>query len=183
MRSLTGALAIAIMAILAVAAPAGAQDMQVGEMVADPATVPEAGEYEITATGSGMIPDTDVLLTACVSPADELVPGVSTEEEIVAAAEMLGLETCDIGAAQSISVDSDGNFTATVTITVGVNTFLTAGDIAQTQAATTWIPIVSAEPTQLAETGANTLPVVLAGFILIAVGGLAVRVSRRFGAV
>jgi hypothetical protein len=183
MRSLIGALAIAVMTIMVLATPAGAQDMQVGELVADPATVPEAGEYEITANGSGMIPDTEILISSCVSPADDLVPGVSTEDEIVAAAEMLGLETCDIANAQSVSVDSDGNFTVTATITVGVNTFLTAGDIAQTQAATTWIPIVAAEPTQLAETGATTLPLLLAALALVSVGGMAVVAARRFGTV
>lgn len=183
MRTLTLALAIAVMTILALGAPAGAQDV-IGELVADPETVPEAGEYEITASASGMIPDTDVLLGVCVSPAAELVPGVSTEEDVIAAAVAIEIiADCDIANALLVSVDSSGNFSETVTVTVGPNTFLSAGDVAGTQAAAVWVPIVSAQPTLLADTGAETSLLLLVGLALIGLGGLAMLVSRRFDTV
>jgi len=50
------------MASLALAVPASAQDAVIGTVVADPALVPEAGEYVINATGSEWIPDTSILL-------------------------------------------------------------------------------------------------------------------------
>ena len=182
MRRLTSAVAISVVTIMTLGAQAGAQDV-IGEIIADPPSVPEAGDYEITANGSGMIPDTGIIMTVCVSPADELVPGVSTEEEIIEAATMIGLENCDLAGALSVSVDSAGDFTATMTVTVGPNTFLSAGDVALTQAAVTWIPIVSAAPTELAETGAESLPFVLVGFALIGLGAIAILGSRRFRAV
>ena len=183
MRHLTGAIAVALLTVLAVVGPASAQDTQVGELVVEPASVPEPGEYEINVTASGLIPDTSVLLGVCVAPGDELVFGEATEEEIAAAVDTLGLDTCDIATAQQVDVGSDGSFTATATVTIGPNTFVTAADIAQTQGATMWIPIVAQqddEPTMLAETGTDTLPILLTGMILIIAGGVALTASRRF---
>jgi len=146
MRKTLFAIAAIFVASLSLAGTAQAQDdVVVGTVVADPATVSSAGEYTLTATGSEFIPDSSVLLVACVSPADLLVPGASSLEEIVAAAGLIDpLADCDIAAAQNVDVDGDGGWSADLTAEVGDNFFLSAGALDGSQVGATWIPIVTA---------------------------------------
>ena len=183
MKKLLAVLAATLIATLAFAVPAGAQDAVRGTMVADPPTVPEAGEYEFTITGTEFIPETDILLTSCTAPGDALVPGVSTDEEIVStgegiAADILG--NCDIPNAINVTTDAEGGFTATLTATVGDNTFINAGTLDASQTGGTWVPVVDAEAAAaLAVTGVDSADIALIGVMFLLVGALAVVASRR----
>lgn len=198
MRKLLTALLAVLVASLSFMGAAGAQDAHIGTVESDPASVPEAGEYTLTANGSDWLPDTSILLTACVSPADTLVPGVSTLDEIVAAAgEISPLEHCDLATAAPIDVDSDGNFSAELTATVGDNFFFSAGALDGSQAGATWIPIVDpaaaaaaaddaaeeepAEEEDLAETGVETGLLAVVGTAVLGAGVMVAREARRHG--
>lgn len=205
MRKALFAIISVVLASMSLAGVAQAQDAQIGEVTADPAMVPEAGEYTFTATGAGFIPDTSIIVLKCVSPADELVPGVSDLDTIVAAAgEISPLEDCDIAAAQNIDVDGDGGWTAELTAEVGANFFLSAGALDGSQAGATWVPIVpegaaddaaaddadadaeadaddaDADDAELADTGVETGLLAVVGAAVLGAGALALRESRRF---
>lgn len=184
MKKFLSAIAVAGLVLVSFAGAAGAQDDEttVGTVTADPATVPAAGEHTFTASGEGFIPDSTILLGSCTSPSDTLVPGVSTDEEIVASGgEIDPLADCDLANALTIEVDADGNFTAEVTATVGDNFWVTAGTITgPAQAGGTWIPIVDAAAAgQLAVTGVDSGVLAGAGVAMIALGAVAVRHARR----
>lgn len=143
MRKALIAVVAMVLASMSLAGTAQAQDAVIGTVTADPAQVPAPGEYTMTATGADFIPDTQILLVACISPAETLVPGQSDLEEITAAATAIdALADCDIAAAQNVEVDSEGGFTAELTAEVGDNFFLSAGALDGSQAGATWIPIV-----------------------------------------
>jgi hypothetical protein len=171
-----------VLASLSLAGTAQAQDAVIGTVTSDPATVPEAGEYTMTATGSDFIPDTAVLLVACVSPADTLVPGTSDLEEITAAAVAINaLADCDIANAQNVEVDGDGAWSAELSATVGDNFFLSAGALDGSQAGATWIAIVpGAADSELAETGVETGLLAVVGTAILGAGVLLAREGRRF---
>lgn len=200
MRKALVAMVAIMLASLSLAGTAQAQDVVIGTVVSDPATVPEAGEYTMTATGSAFIPDTSVLLVACVSPADTLVPGTSDLAEITAAAgEINALADCDIANAQNVEVDGDGGWSAELTAEVGDNFFLSAGALDGSQAGATWIAIVPAaaaddagddeaadddaaesEEEELAETGVETGLLAVVGTAILGAGVLIAREGRRF---
>ncbi len=167
------------------ASAAGAQDETVvGTVTSDPATVPAAGEYTVTATGAGFVPESLLLLGSCVSPADTLTAGVSTPEEIGAAAgEISPLEHCDIANALQVTTDADGGFTQEVTATIGDNFFLTAGTLpgaGDPQAGAVWVPIVDAAAAgQLAVTGVESGELAGAGIALVVAGAGALHLARR----
>lgn len=180
MKKALSALAAALLLVVSFAGVAGAQDTVVGTVVSDPATVAEAGEHTVTATGSGYLPDSALLLGSCTSPADELVPGVSSVEEITAAAgEISPIVHCDLATALSIMTDSDGNFSEEVTANIGPNFFLTAGALDQSQAGAVWIPIVDPDAAALAVTGTESMTFALMGAALLALGFVAVAGARR----
>ena len=201
MRKVLIALVAMVLASLSLVGTAQAQDVVRGTVTSDPATVPAAGEYTMTATGADFIPDSTVLVLGCISPGDTLVPGVSTAEEITASA--LGIDAladCNIAAAQNIDVDSNGAWSATVTAEVGDNFWLSAGALDGSQAGATWIAIVpeaattdadaddDAEPEaiseeeeeDLAETGVETGLLAVIGTAVLGAGVLVTRESRRF---
>jgi len=202
MRKVLFALVAVLLASLSITATAVAQDAVIGTVEADPATVPEAGEYTMTATGSDFIPDTSVLLVKCVSPSDTLVPGVADLEEITAAATAIdALSDCDIASAQNVDVDSDGGWTAELTAEVGDNFFLSAGALDGSQAGATWVAIVPEgasddaddagddepaaeeeddEPAALADTGVETGLLAVVGTAVLGAGVMITREGRRF---
>ena len=193
-RSVLAAMVAMVLVSLSLAGTAQAQDAVIGTVTSDPATVSAPGEYAMTATGADFIPDTSVLLVACVSPADTLVPGASDLEEITAAAaEISALVDCDIANAQNVEVDSGGAWSASLTATVGDNFFLSAGALDGSQAGATWIAIVPAAPAttdaddaeeeedaELAETGVETGLLAVIGTAVLAAGVLVTREGRRF---
>lgn len=181
MKKILTGLATTVLLVMTMATTANAQDTHIGTVESDPASVPEAGEYTLSAIGSDFLPDTDILLVACTSPADELVPGVSTVEEITAAGFAISpLENCDIANAATVSVDSDGAFSAELTVTVGPNFFFSAGTIDGTQAGAAYVPIVDpAAAAQLAVTGVDSGMLAGAGAALVLMGAVAVRASRK----
>lgn len=184
MKKILSALATAVLLTVTFASAAGAQDDPVsGTITSDPVTVPEAGEHTVTATGSGFLPDSVLLLGSCTSPADELVPGVSTDEEISAAGAAAAatlVDSCDIVGALQVTTDADGGFTQEVTADIGPNFFLVAGTLDQSQAGGTWIPILDAEAAAaLAVTGAGSSTLALVGALLLALGTVALMGARR----
>lgn len=181
MKKILSAIAAAALLLVTFATAAGAQDAVVGTVTSDPATVAEAGEHTVTASGSGFVPDSVLLLGSCTSPADELVPGVSSTEEITEAAGAIDpLANCDLANALQVTTDGDGNFTEDVTAEIGPNFFLTAGTLDQSQAGAVWIPIVDPEAAAaLAVTGAESSTLALVGAALLAVGMVAVAGARR----
>lgn len=212
MRKALVALLAIVLASLSLTGTASAQDAVIGTITADPQTVPEAGEYTMTATGSDFIPDTAILLVKCISPADTLVPGQSDLEEITAAATAIEpLADCDIAAAQNVEVDGDGGWTAELTADVEDNFFLSAGALDGSQAGATWIAIVPEgagdddEPAdaeaeeddaeaeadedeadeadaELADTGVETGLLAVIGTAVLGAGVLLAREGRRFRA-
>lgn len=152
MRKFVIAATAVLLASFGLMSTAGAQETQIGSLTADPATVPEAGEYTIGITGTGWIPDSSIILVACTYPGDTLVAGVATEEEItVALTETLTgfLQNCDLAAAIPTEIDSEGNFTSELTAEIADNFVVGAGAVDQSQGGATWIPIV--DPTATAE--------------------------------
>ncbi len=181
MKKILTALATAALLTVTFTSVAGAQDPVIGTVVSDPATVPEAGEHTVTASGSGFLPDSVLLLGSCTSPADELTPGVSTTEEITAAAGSINpLENCDLTGALQVTTDADGNFTQEVTADIGANFFLTAGTLDQAQSGATWVPIVDPDAAAaLAVTGVESSNLALIGTALLALGTVALLGARR----
>lgn len=188
MRKLFLALMVLVLAGVGLAGTASAQDAQLGTVTADPQTVPAPGEYTFAATGAGFIPDTDILVLKCTAPGDALVPGASVEEITATALMIDPLADCDVGAAQNVAVDSDGNWTASLTAEVGDNFFLSAGDLAGTQAGVTWVPIIpepeaiSEEPAadeELPNTGVETTLMGVIGVAVLGAGVLVAREARR----
>ena len=189
MKKLFGIFAIALVLGLIFASPARAQDDPVvGTVVSDPATVPAAGEYTLTANGSGYLPDTQILLGACIAPVDTLVAGVSTEEDVTAAAGSIDpLADCDLASAATVDVDSDGNFSQDWTGSVGDNFFFSAGALDQSQVGAVWVPIVAAQEggddgaeEELADTGLSSDVVAVLAAALVAGGLIALASARRY---
>lgn len=194
MKKILSALAAIALLLVTFASAAGAQDEPVvGTIVSDPQTVPEAGEHTVTAIGSGFLPESDVLVGSCTSPSDELVPGVSSDEDIAASGAAISLlQHCDIAGALQATTDADGNFTLEVTAEIGPNFWLVAGTLDQSQSGGTWVPIVDAEAApvdaettaeeeeeDLAVTGADSSTLALVGAALLALGVVATMGARR----
>ncbi|MEM7094225.1 MAG: hypothetical protein AAF567_14580 [Actinomycetota bacterium] len=181
MRKFIAILAAALMASLAFAGTAAAQEAHIGMLESDPPIVPEAGEYTLTATGTDWLPDTSILLVSCISPADTLTFGESSVEEITEAALAIDpLTHCDLATAVPIDVDGDGNFSAELTAEVGDNFFFSAGALDGSQAGATWIPIGDpAAAAGLADTGVETGLLAVIGTAVLGAGVLVVREARR----
>jgi hypothetical protein len=189
MKKILAALATSALLVITFASAAGAQDTVVGSVVSDPATVPEAGEYTMTISGSGFIPDTTVVVGPCTGAGDVLVAGVSTDDEISAmlTETLTGFtDNCDLTTIASVDIDADGNFTQEFTATVGDNFVIGAGALDLSQGGGTWIPIVdpaaaaaAAETTELAVTGVQSTTILLMGATLLVLGMVAVAGARR----
>lgn len=196
MRKVLIAVVAIVVASLSLTTAAEAQDDVVqGTVVADPATVPEAGEYTFTATGSEFIPDSSVLVLKCVLPGDLVT---TVEGAVAAAANLNPLADCDIASAQNVAVDGDGGWTAELTAEVGDNFLLSAGALDGSQAGGAWVPIVPAaaeeEPAEeeaeaeeapaadLADTGVETGLLAVVGAAVLGAGVLVTREGRRFKA-
>ena len=106
-------------------------------LMASPATVPSAGHYTFTVTGSGWQPGLAVNVLICTSP-NALTAGMS-QQEIDQAVEPISQNVfayCNIGSLAAATVGSDGSFTANSTGHIGPNALLVAGDAGRTQSAT-----------------------------------------------
>lgn len=187
MRKFMAVLVAILLATLAMAGTASAQDIVQGTVTADPPAVPAAGEYTFTATGADFIADTSVLVLKCTAPGDILVYPDASLEDITASGNGIdALADCDIGAAVNVDVDSDGGWTAELTAEVGDNFWLSAGDLAGTQKGGTWIPILPAEPEvisadddDLADTGVETGLMAVIGIAVLGAGVMVAREARR----
>ena len=101
-KLLVSAFAVALVAMLALAPAAQAQDVPLAQ--ADPAFVEAAGEYEFTITGSGWIPGALALVPCSVNSYEALATG--------------GADACDTGALTLATAGADGTFSVTATYTV-----------------------------------------------------------------
>ena len=101
-KLLVSAFAVALVAMLALAPAAQAQDVPLAQ--ADPAFVEAAGEYEFTITGSGWIPGALALVPCSVNSYEALAAG--------------GAEACDTASLTIASAGADGTFSVTATYTV-----------------------------------------------------------------
>lgn len=183
MRKLLSVVAAAFLLSVAFAGGASAQETHFGMIDADPAAVPEAGEYTLVANGTGWLPDTSILLTSCTAPGERLVPGEAELEDILEAAGRIDpFQHCDLVTAAAIDVDSDGNFTAEMVAEVGDNFFFTAGALDGSQAGAAWIPIGVPEPAAdeaLADTGVETGLLAVIGAGVLGAGVMIAREARR----
>ena len=101
-KLLVAALGVSLVAMLALAPTAQAQDTPTA--IGDPLFVEAAGEATISLTGSGWIAG-PVALVPC---------NASTYEALAAG----GAEDCDTSSLTLATADADGNFTADFTLTV-----------------------------------------------------------------
>ena len=109
-------------------------------LMASPATVPAAGQYTFTVTGSGWQPGLSVNVLVCTSP-NPLNSGMTPQqiEQAVAPIAQNPFAHCNIGNLAFATVGSDGSFTTTWTGSIGPNALLSAGDAGRRQAAS--VPI------------------------------------------
>ncbi|NNE72863.1 MAG: hypothetical protein HKN26_04300 [Acidimicrobiales bacterium] len=99
---------------------AAAQDDPV--ITADPASVSEEGEADITVSGENFTPGNSLFLLPCVAPDGD-------------ANAINGQQDCDIADLTAVTVGDDGTFTADVTYDIVECFAIAAGDAAQTEAA------------------------------------------------
>ena len=126
---------VSVVALFAFTSQAAAQ--QIGTMSADPASVPEAGEYTFTVSGAGFIPDTSVFAVTCHS--DALTNAASIEELGAATAAATRAECASN--ITPVTVGSDGTFSVEMTVTVEGNIAFAAGDAAGTQQGAVPLPV------------------------------------------
>ena len=139
--------ALIFAALIAMAAPAAAQSI-----TADPPSVPEAGSYDFTVSGSGFT-DAGFLLPC---------PGANGDPAAIAA------DSCDVG---NLAPYDAGDWSLNVTYDVPAEGLvLVAGNAAQTESSATVITIGDAG--ELPTTGANTNAYLITGLVL-AVGAAA----------
>ena len=102
------------------------------KLVANPATVPSAGQHTFTVTGTGFVPNSQLYLLECTIPGAP-VSADTPAAQLEAALAQVTQANCNLGTFQIVFVGSDGSFSATKTATVGQNFLWAASDIAQTQ--------------------------------------------------
>lgn len=139
--------ALVFAALIAMAAPAAAQSI-----TADPPSVPEAGSYDFTVSGSGFT-DAGFLLPC---------PGANGDPAAIAE------DSCDLA---NLAPYDAGDWSLSVTYDVPAEGLvLVAGNAAQTESSATVITIGDAG--ELPSTGANTNAYLITGLVL-AVGAAA----------
>ena len=144
MKRLLLAISAAFVLTIAVAAPASAQTVDV-----DPNPVSEAGEQEVTVTGTGFTDDG--FLLAC--------PGANADPA------QLAEDSCDLA---NLSPYSAGDWELTVTFDIPAEGLLiVAGNAAQTEVVPAVISVgEAAAEEELPNTGGNTQAYLLLAFVL-----------------
>ena len=106
------------------------------KLVANPATVPSAGQHTFTVTGSGWRPGLAVNVLVCTSP-NPINSGMSQQQidQAVAPISQNPFGHCNLGSAVPVTAGSDGSFTISWTGSIGPNAVLAGGDIGRTQSA------------------------------------------------
>ena len=106
------------------------------KLVADPATVPSAGQHTFTVTGSGWRPGLAVNVLVCTSP-NPINSGMSQQQidQAVAPISQNPFGHCNLGSAVPVTANSNGSFTISWTGSIGPNAVLAGGDIGRTQSA------------------------------------------------
>ncbi len=164
-KLLIAALGVALVASLALAPAANAQDVR--SLMADPMFVDGAGEQEFTVTGSGWASDSIAILP-CLG---------STNYEEAAAN---GADACDLGNL-SIAPVSGGELSIKVTYDVPAEGMcIGAGALDQSEVGTFCIGIgAPVPPPGQPNTGAESGLIAVIGISVLAAGALVVGMTRR----
>jgi len=170
-----------VMTVTAAATPAFAQGDQT--ITSDPASVEEAGEYELTVTGSGY--SEPAFLLPC--------PGANGDPAA------MDEDSCDTGNLTPVTPDGDGNWEATVTFEIPAEGLvIVAGNVAQTEVGLTAVGVgameestedsgameesmeetAAAEDDSLADTGNEALFVAVIGLTALLAGALFLNSKR-----
>ena len=124
----------------------------------DPATVPFLGGYDFVLTGAGFTPNLTLYMVVCTIPGDPVSPDTPADE-LAAAIAQVGQSNCDLTNAPTVTVESDGSFTAELGGTVGAPNFVwVASDAVETQAAAAPVFAETQETAPEPETPAVTEP-------------------------
>ena len=173
-------LGVALAVVALFAAPAQAQDGPT--LTVEPASVDAAGEHEFTVTGSGWTAAPPIFVLPCEAPASGEAADVDAS-------------TCDTGSLTPAN-PTDGAFEVTVTFDVPEGGMaIAAGDAAQSEAAAAVVTVgAAAEAAEddggeaaedegadeaLADTGAESGLLAIAGIAVVAGGAMVVNTSRR----
>ena len=182
--------AASLLALLALASPAAAQDGPT--LSADPAAVDGPGTHSFTLTGSGWTAGLLVFVVPCTYSGDQLTTATPAEE-MATVLGALGQDACVLAPMGSATVGADGTFTVEVTHDVPANFAFGAGDAASTESGAAPVLFIAEDmddmaPEGAAETGfggmagsdGNSVAVPLAATLaaLILFGGAAL-VARR----
>ena len=115
----------------------------------EPATVPKAGRYLFTITGTGFVPgSTGIYVTSCTIPGDPVTIDTPADELAAAIAKVgeAPLRHCDISDPSAVRIDADGGFVLDKRANIGVNFLWGAGNFDRTQAAEVPVFIVDESP-------------------------------------
>tara|TARA_Y100001970_G_scaffold45635_1_gene57264 strand:- start:5975 stop:6502 length:528 start_codon:yes stop_codon:yes gene_type:complete len=166
-KLLVAALGVSLVAMLALAPTAQAQDAPTA--VGDPLFVEAAGEATITLTGSGWIPGMLALVPCNSSNYAELLAG--------------GAADCDTASLTLTEADADGNFSADFTLTVDADGTCIGigGGAGFTEQGGGFCVGVGAPvpPPGAANTGAESGMIAVIGIAVLAAGALVVGMTRR----
>lgn len=186
MRKTLTTIAIGLLASAGWAGTAAAQDGPT--ITVSPATVDAAGETEFTITGSGWTAAPPVFVLPCEAPESGDPADVDSA-------------TCDT-ANLTPATPADGSFEVTATFDVPEGGLaIAAGDAAQTEAAAAVVTVGAGDAPaddegdgteatddgaaegddggELAETGVESMLLVIAGIAVMAAGAMVLRVTRR----
>ena len=166
-KLLVAALGVSLVAMLALAPTAQAQDTPTA--IGDPLFVEAAGEATISLTGSGWIPGQLALVPCNSSNYEELVAG--------------GAADCDTASLTLATADDDGNFTADFTLTVaegGTCIGIGGGAGFQEQGGGFCVGVgAPVPPPGQPNTGAESGMIAVIGIAVLAAGALVVGMTRR----
>ena len=165
-KLLIAALGVALVASLALAPAAQAQDVRT--VMADPMFVDAGGEATFTVSGADWVGDTIAVLP-CYSVAD------------YAAAAAGGADACDLGNLMMATNNGDGTFSIEVTYDVPAEGMcIGAGTLDQTEVGTFCIGIgAPVPPPGQPNTGAESGMIAVIGIAVLAAGALVVGMTRR----
>ena len=146
----------------------------------DPASAAEAGEVEVTVTGSGWSVASANVLT-CNIAEDANAAEIDPNENCTLASGNLNL------AAMTPASVTDGGFEVTITVDVPAQgIFVVAGDSAQTEAASALLAVGMADDMgddmaddMLADTGSNTPLLAIVALAVVLAGAMVLGLSRR----
>lgn len=128
-------------------------DVQIGTLTIEPATVPAAGEHELTISGKNFLGGTGIVILPCITPGAPMVFGELTLGESNSRLGAIDpLVDCYLDQSIEVAVELDGTFTVTAIMDVtgtpdpalpdGTNFAIGAGSLDGSQDGRVWLPVV-----------------------------------------